>query len=125
MEIAWQFIIYLTFIYLILFTLFTPAAQCPLKIHGKHCKKRSFVPFASHISTVLGLTFMMMYFFSPASQSEVIFLFLFFIPLFSSLPPTHLSKFLLAACLKDGSVLALSHLCVLLFLDHFTAFSII
>lgn len=79
MEIAWQFIIYLTFIYLILFTLFTPAAQCPLKIHGKHCKKRSFVPFASHISTVLGLTFMMMYFFPPASQSEVIFLFLFFL----------------------------------------------
>lgn len=48
-----------------------------------------------------------------------------FPPLLFSHPLTQLSQLLLAECLKDGSVLALSHLCVLLFLDHLKAFGVI
>lgn len=61
-----------------------------------------------------------LYGFCPASKSKVILFFFLFLFLFSSLAPTHLSQFLHAVCLKDGFVLALSHLCVL-FLDYFKA----
>lgn len=65
-----------------------------------------------------------LYDFFPTSKSKVVLLFFLFLFLFSSLVPAHLSQFLHALCLKDGSVLALGHLCVL-FLDYFKAFSII